>query len=81
MYHGGEPLFAWDLVRLMTKLLEQKVEFDMVYTDSISVSLSTSALFNYPLPYFVRLPVTLTVSLSLFSSNVGRLIYTIPQNI
>ncbi|KAI5123634.1 hypothetical protein M0805_003448 [Coniferiporia weirii] len=44
--------------------------FDMTYTDTLSVSLSTSVLFHYPVPYFVRLPVTLNVSLSLFSSPV-----------
>ncbi|TDL28419.1 maintenance of mitochondrial morphology protein 1 [Rickenella mellea] len=48
----------------------QQIEFDMEYMDSISVSLSTSVLFNYPVPYFARLPVSLTVSLAYFSSTV-----------
>lgn len=43
----------------------------MTYTDTLSVSFSTSVLFHYPLPFFIRLPITLTVSLSLFSSNVS----------
>ncbi|EUC65294.1 maintenance of morphology protein [Rhizoctonia solani AG-3 Rhs1AP] len=44
-------------------------ECNLSYTDSVSVSLSTSVLFNYPVPMFARLPVSLTLSLSLFSGN------------
>ncbi|KAG8733437.1 ERMES complex subunit mmm1 [Ceratobasidium sp. 423] len=43
---------------------------NLSYIDSVSVSLSTSVLFNYPVPMFARLPVSLTLSLSLFSGNV-----------
>ncbi|OAX44771.1 maintenance of mitochondrial morphology protein 1 [Rhizopogon vinicolor AM-OR11-026] len=46
------------------------IEFDMAYTDTISISLSTSYLFNYPMSSFARLPVSLTISLSLFESKV-----------
>ncbi|KAK2461795.1 hypothetical protein APHAL10511_006258 [Amanita phalloides] len=46
-------------------------EFDIVYTDSLSVSFSTSYLFNYPLPSFARLPVSLTISLSQFKSSIN----------
>lgn len=49
----------------------QAIEFDADYTDSVSVSLSTSYLFNYPMPLFARLPVSLTISLSLFKSSVS----------
>ncbi|GBE78306.1 Maintenance of mitochondrial morphology protein [Sparassis crispa] len=49
---------------------DSAIEFDMTYVDTLSVSLSTSVLFNYPFPAFARLPVSLTVSLSLFSSSV-----------
>jgi len=45
-------------------------EFDMNYTDTLSVSLSTSYLFNYPMSSFARLPVSLTISLSLFKSSI-----------
>ncbi|KAJ1311112.1 hypothetical protein OPQ81_009613 [Rhizoctonia solani] len=45
-------------------------ECNLSYIDSVSVSLSTSVLFNYPVPMFARLPVSLTLSLSLFSGNV-----------
>ncbi|OJA10766.1 hypothetical protein AZE42_00318 [Rhizopogon vesiculosus] len=48
----------------------QMIEFDMAYTDTISISLSTSYLFNYPMSSFARLPVLLTISLSLFESKV-----------
>jgi len=47
-----------------------RAEFDMTYTDTLSVSFTTSVLFHYPVPYFIRLPITLTVSLSLFSSTI-----------
>lgn len=44
----------------------------MIYTDTASISFSTSVLFNYPFPCFARLPVSLTLSLSVFSSKVRR---------
>lgn len=40
----------------------------MSYTDSVSISLSTAYLFNYPMSSFARLPVSLTISLDLFES-------------
>lgn len=43
----------------------------MSYADTISLSLSTSVLFNYPFASFARLPVSLTISLSHFSSSVS----------
>jgi maintenance of morphology protein 1 len=49
----------------------QTIEFDMTYMDTISISLSTSYLFNYPMSSFARLPVSLTISLSLFESKVS----------
>ncbi|TFK76948.1 hypothetical protein BDN72DRAFT_754864 [Pluteus cervinus] len=45
-------------------------EFDVTYTDTISISLSTSYLFNYPMTSFARLPVSLTISLSKFKSSI-----------
>ncbi|KAK0233469.1 maintenance of mitochondrial morphology protein 1 [Armillaria fumosa] len=47
-----------------------ETEFDVSYEDSISVSLSTSYLFNYPMASFARLPVFLTISLSIFKSSL-----------
>ncbi|KAK7463745.1 ERMES complex subunit mmm1 [Stygiomarasmius scandens] len=47
------------------------IEFDVEYVDTASVSLSTSYLFNYPTPLFARLPVSITISLSLFKSSVA----------
>jgi len=55
---------------------ETQIEFDMTYKDSASISFSTSVLLNYPFPYFARLPVSLSVSLSVFSS---KIILTLPQ--
>lgn len=49
----------------------QSVKFHMSYADSISVSLSTAYLFNYPMSSFARLPVSLTVSLDLFESSAS----------
>ncbi|KAH7883733.1 hypothetical protein F5I97DRAFT_1578278 [Phlebopus sp. FC_14] len=46
------------------------VKFDMSYSDSVSISLSTAYLFNYPSSSFARLPVSLTVSLAQFESSV-----------
>ncbi|KAG8219933.1 hypothetical protein J3R82DRAFT_932 [Butyriboletus roseoflavus] len=46
------------------------VKFHMSYADSISISLSTAYLFNYPMSSFARLPVSLTISLDLFESSV-----------
>lgn len=46
------------------------VTFDMSYADTISVSVSTTYLFNYPMSSFARLPVSLTISLSRFESPV-----------
>lgn len=43
----------------------------MNYIDTVSISISTSVLFNYPFASFARLPVSLTISLSLFSSSVS----------
>lgn len=54
----------------------KEIEFDVDYADSVSVSLSTSYLFNYPLPMFARLPVSLTISLSLFKSSVSTAAFT-----
>ncbi|KAG9314502.1 maintenance of mitochondrial morphology protein 1 [Chiua virens] len=46
------------------------VRFHVSYTDSVSISLSTAYLFNYPMSSFARLPVSLTISLDLFQSSV-----------
>ncbi|KAI0093319.1 maintenance of mitochondrial morphology protein 1 [Irpex rosettiformis] len=55
---------------LNTPLVDPQIEVDMHYTDTISVSFSTSVLLNYPFPSFARLPISLTISLSLFSSTI-----------
>ncbi|KAF9240929.1 hypothetical protein BU15DRAFT_45426 [Melanogaster broomeanus] len=47
------------------------VKFDMTYTDSISISLSTAYLFNYPMSSFARLPVSLSISLDFFQSSIS----------
>src|SRR5487761_632436 len=43
----------------------------MVYKDNISISLSTAYLFNYPMLGFARLPVSGTISLSVFACRVS----------
>ncbi|KAF8973719.1 maintenance of mitochondrial morphology protein 1 [Flammula alnicola] len=48
-----------------------EIEFDAAYTDTISLSLSTSYLFNYPTASFARLPISLTISLSQFKSSIS----------
>ncbi|KAJ7630637.1 maintenance of mitochondrial morphology protein 1 [Roridomyces roridus] len=47
-----------------------EVEVEVSYTDTTSIALSTAYLFNYPMPSFARLPVSLTISLSLFKSSI-----------
>ncbi|EPQ60839.1 hypothetical protein GLOTRDRAFT_31727 [Gloeophyllum trabeum ATCC 11539] len=44
--------------------------FNMTYTDSISVALSTACLFNYPFDGFARLPVSLVIELVIFESPI-----------
>ncbi|KAF8167946.1 maintenance of mitochondrial morphology protein 1 [Crassisporium funariophilum] len=46
------------------------IEFDATYKDTLSLSLSTSYLFNYPMASFARLPISLTISLSQFKSSI-----------
>ncbi|KAJ3538507.1 hypothetical protein NM688_g6514 [Phlebia brevispora] len=53
-----------------TPHIEPQLEVDMHYTDTLSISISTSVLFNYPFIAFARLPISLTISLSLFSSTI-----------
>ncbi|KAF9015316.1 maintenance of mitochondrial morphology protein 1 [Cyathus striatus] len=47
-----------------------EIEVDAIYTDTLSISLSTSYLFNYPMASFARLPISLTISLSHFKSSI-----------
>jgi len=42
-------------------------EFEVTYKDNVSISLSTAYLFNYPTIGFARLPISVTISLSVFS--------------
>ncbi|ESK98355.1 mitochondrial outer membrane protein mmm1 [Moniliophthora roreri MCA 2997] len=57
--------------RTNSKEQPAEIEFNLDYVDSISVSLSTSYLFNYPMPSFARLPISLTISLSQFKSSIS----------
>ena len=52
-------------------LLQPQVEFDLNYTDTAFISLSTTVLFNYPFPGFAKLPLSLIISLELFSCKVS----------
>lgn len=82
-FEHGESLS--DVVRAIstdvrgTDGLLQKIKLRLSYTDTVSVSISTSILFNYPAPYFARLPVSLSISLSLFSSLVSALTLPLPS--
>jgi len=46
------------------------IDEDLTYTDTLSMSLSTSLLLNYPTAQFARLPISLTLSLSIFSGTI-----------
>ena len=50
---------------------QPQVEFDLSYTDTAYISLSTTVLFNYPFPGFAKLPLSLMISLELFSCKVS----------
>ena len=50
---------------------DPQVEFDLHFTDTASIPLSTIVLFNYPVPGFAKLPFSLMISLGLFLSGVG----------
>ncbi|KAH9835655.1 maintenance of mitochondrial morphology protein 1 [Rhodofomes roseus] len=54
----------------ISQTADPAIELDMDYVDTISISLSTSVLFNYPFTSFARLPVSLTISLSIFSATI-----------
>ncbi|KAF8213395.1 hypothetical protein K438DRAFT_1927636 [Mycena galopus ATCC 62051] len=47
-----------------------EAEVEVSYTDTISLELSTTYLFNYPMPAFARLPIQLTIQLSLFKASI-----------
>ncbi|KAF9778184.1 maintenance of mitochondrial morphology protein 1 [Thelephora terrestris] len=53
-----------------------QVEFDLNYTDTAFISLSTTALFNYPFPGFAKLPLSLIIALELFSC---KIVFTPPK--
>ena len=57
------------------------MSFDTIYKDTVSVSLSTAYLFNYPMTSFARLPISLTISLSQFKSFVRPVALTSPAAI
>ncbi|KAF9778153.1 hypothetical protein BJ322DRAFT_1093309 [Thelephora terrestris] len=62
----------------ITKMIggNPQVEVDLNYTDTASISVSTTALLNFPFPGFAKLPVSLVVSLELFSC---KLVFTPPK--
>lgn len=53
-----------------------QVQFDLNYTDTAFISLSTTVLFNYPFPSFAKLPLSLIISLELFSC---KIVFTPPK--
>lgn len=59
------------LSRTDEDLLHGQCEFEMVYKDDVSISLSTAYLFNYPTIGFARLPISVTILLSVFSCRVS----------
>jgi maintenance of mitochondrial morphology protein 1 len=52
-------------------LLDGQSEFEMMYKDNVSISLSTAYLFNYPMIGFARLPISVTIMLSVLSCRVS----------
>ena len=72
------PVF-FDTERGSDVLVQPQVEFDLSYTDTAFISLSTTVLFNYPFPGFAKLPLSLIISLELFSCKVGGGSYPLPS--
>ena len=73
----GRDKCEWPTTQVLYDLTPAQItEFDVEYTDTVSVSLATSYLFNYPAPSFARLPIELTVSLAVFKSTVRTLLLT-----
>ena len=60
-----------DRQNLQLTFFQPQVEFDLSYTDTAFISLSTTVLFNYPFPGFAKLPLSLIISLELFSCKVS----------
>ena len=60
-----------DRRNLQLTFFQPQVEFDLSYTDTAFISLSTTVLFNYPFPGFAKLPLSLIISLELFSCKVS----------
>lgn len=60
---------------MMTVADSQRAEIDIDYTDSISLSLSTSVLINFPRPRFAVLPVALGVELVSIGGTVSYIKY------
>lgn len=53
-----------------------QVQFDLNYSDTAFISLSTTVLLNYPFPGFAKLPLSLIISLELFSC---KILFTPPK--
>ncbi|GJE98095.1 maintenance of mitochondrial morphology protein 1 [Phanerochaete sordida] len=68
--HSAPRLYRARPRALHAPLSEPQIEVDMHYTDTVSIAFSTSVLLNYPFPSFARLPISLTISLSVFSATV-----------
>lgn len=48
----------------------RRIQIDASYTDSISLQLTTSLFFNQPVPFFARLPVSLSLTLSILRATI-----------
>lgn len=53
------------------KLMIQRAEIDMDYSDAVALSLSTAVLVNFPKPRFAVLPVSLGVELAAIGGTVS----------
>jgi maintenance of morphology protein 1 len=48
-----------------------RIQIDASYTDSISLRLTTSLFFNQPVPFFARLPVSLSLTLNVLRATIS----------
>jgi len=47
-----------------------EIELAISYSDTVSITISSSVLIHYPVPYFIRLPITLSICIATFSARL-----------
>ncbi|PVF92466.1 hypothetical protein CPB86DRAFT_819611 [Serendipita vermifera] len=53
-----------------TTSIPSRIQIDAAYTDTISLRLTTSLVFHQPVPFFARLPVSLSLMLNILKATI-----------